>query len=222
MGLPRGCAVSCLWADGGTPPLFSEKLLEECPRAPLYGPSSRSGSTSSSQKVTLLPCWGLLRDLSHLSKDQLCSQLLLWLWGQTHWTSLNPWCSLSILPSSTWAASSALWQAALASWRASSCGSFLLLGLDWDPVTAPVCLLWLWQGRPVYADGSLERPGCPRLLLFSAVVCKVVDQVTFSTGRCCDKGLWSLCGKSGISQVSWQVGLPLGQALVGCTGSLMR
>ena len=222
MGLPGGCAVSCLWVDGGTLSPLCRNILEDCPRAPLYGLSPGSGSTSGSQKVTPHSCWGLLRDLSCLSKDWLHGWIPLQLQGWACWTSLNPSLSLSILLSSTWAASSALWWAALASQRASSCRSSLPLGLDQDLVTALMCLLQLQWGRPIYADSSLERTGCPRLLLFSAVAHKVVDQVTFSTGRHCDKGPWSPGGKSSIPQVSGQIGLPLGQALVSCTGSLIR
>ena len=85
-----------------------------------------------------------------------------------------------------------------------------------------MCLLQLQWGRPINADGSLERTGCPGLLLFSVVAHKVVDQVTFSMDRHCDKGPWSPCEKSGIPQVSWQIGLPLGQALAGCNGSFWQ
>ena len=37
MGISRGCTVPCLWVNGGTPLLSSGYILEEHPRAPLYG-----------------------------------------------------------------------------------------------------------------------------------------------------------------------------------------
>ena len=98
--------------------------------------SSGSGLTSGSQKVTLFSCWVLLEDLNCLSKDWLHWWLLLWLQGQDHWASLNPWLNLSISFYSTWAASSTLCWAALASQRASSLESPLPLGLDWDSLRA--------------------------------------------------------------------------------------
>ena len=131
--------------------------------------------------------------------------------------------SLSISLSSTWAASSTFWWAILASQRASLMWVFPPPRPRLRLSDSPLCIFFGCNGgRPVYADSSLERTECPRLLLFSTWACKAVDQVTFSTGRHCGRGLWSLCGKSGIPQVSWEVGLPLGQALVGCTSSLIR
>ena len=81
---PEGCVFSCLWESSG------------------------SGSTSSSQKVTLLSCQGLLGDLSHLSREWLCGWILLQLQGQGHCTSLIPQLSLSMSLLSTYAASSTL------------------------------------------------------------------------------------------------------------------
>ena len=59
-------------------------------------------------------------------------------------------------------------------------------GTLWQPLCASSFdAAW---GRPTYANCSLERTGCPRLLLFSAGACKAVDQATFSTGRHCGTG----------------------------------
>ena len=99
--------------------------------------SSGSGSTSGSQKVTLLSDWDLLGDLGLLSREWLYRWLLLQLWEWVHCTSLIPQLNLSILLSSTWAASSTLWWTILASQRASSCESPLLLGLDRGSSTGP-------------------------------------------------------------------------------------
>ena len=132
-----GCTVPCLWADRSAPLLSSGYILEEHPRAPLYGLSSESGCTSGSWKVTLLSCQCLLRDLRYLSKDQLHGWLLLQLWRWGYWASIIPQLSLLISLSSTWAASSTLWWAVLASQRTSLCGSFLLLDLDWDSGADP-------------------------------------------------------------------------------------
>ena len=76
------------------------------------------------------------RDFGHLSKEQLCRQLLLQLQEWVCGASLIPQLNLSMSLLSTLAASSTLWQATLISHRASSYESFIL-GLDQCLSTGP-------------------------------------------------------------------------------------
>ena len=50
-----------------------------------------------------------------------------------------------------------------------------------------MCLLWLQRDTPIDATSFLGRRECHRLLLISAVACKVGDLGIFSIGRHCDK-----------------------------------